>query len=44
VTQVAPALGTPRITSRGPRRPNDVEVLEIRRGAEVQTVTFEIVR
>jgi len=29
VTQVAPALGTPRITSRGPRRPNDVEVLEV---------------
>lgn len=29
VTQVAPALGSPRITSRGPRRPNDVEVLEV---------------
>lgn len=29
VTQVAPALGTPRITTRGPRRPNDVEVLEV---------------
>lgn len=29
VTQVAPALGSPRIISRGPRRPNDVEVLEV---------------
>jgi HlyD family secretion protein len=29
VTQLAPALGSPRITSRGPRRPNDVEVLEV---------------
>ena len=29
VTQVALALGSPRITSRGPRRPNDVEVLEV---------------
>jgi HlyD family secretion protein len=29
VTQLAPALGTPRITTRGPRRPNDVEVLEV---------------
>jgi len=29
VTQVAQALGSPRITSRGPRRPNDVEVLEV---------------
>lgn len=29
VTQVAPALGAPRLTSRGPRRPNDVEVLEV---------------
>jgi len=29
VTQVAPALGSPRITTRGPRRPNDVEVLEV---------------
>ncbi|WP_296202753.1 efflux RND transporter periplasmic adaptor subunit, partial [uncultured Hyphomicrobium sp.] len=29
VTQVAPALGPPRITTRGPRRPNDVEVLEV---------------
>lgn len=29
VTQMAPALGTPRITTRGPRRPNDVEVLEV---------------
>jgi HlyD family secretion protein len=28
VTQMAPALGPPRITTRGPRRPNDVEVLE----------------
>jgi len=29
VTQMAPALGPPRILSRGPRRPNDVEVLEV---------------
>jgi HlyD family secretion protein len=29
VTQVAPALGSPRITTRGPRRPNDIEVLEV---------------
>ena len=29
VTKLAPALGTPRITTRGPRRPNDVEVLEV---------------
>lgn len=29
VTQIAPALGSPRITSRGPRRPTDVEVLEV---------------
>ncbi len=29
VTQIAPALGSPRITTRGPRRPNDVEVLEV---------------
>ncbi len=29
VTTLAPALGPPRILSRGPRRPNDVEVLEV---------------
>ena len=29
VTQVAQALGSPRIITRGPRRPNDVEVLEV---------------
>jgi HlyD family secretion protein len=29
VTQIAPALGPPRLTTRGPRRPNDVEVLEV---------------
>jgi HlyD family secretion protein len=29
VTSIAPALGAQRITSRGPRRPNDVEVLEV---------------
>lgn len=29
VTSMAPALGAQRITSRGPRRPNDVEVLEV---------------
>lgn len=29
VTQIAPALGAPLITTRGPRRPNDVEVLEV---------------
>ncbi len=29
VTSLAPALGPPRILSRGPRRPNDIEVLEV---------------
>jgi HlyD family secretion protein len=29
VTEMAPALGTPRIATRGPRRPNDIEVLEV---------------
>ncbi|MEQ1576786.1 MAG: efflux RND transporter periplasmic adaptor subunit [Hyphomicrobium sp.] len=29
VTSMAPALGPPHILSRGPRRPNDVEVLEV---------------
>lgn len=29
VTEVASALGSPRIASRGPRRPNDVDVLEV---------------
>jgi HlyD family secretion protein len=29
VTSMAPALGAPRILTRGPRRPNDVEVLEV---------------
>lgn len=29
VTAIASALGTPRINSRGPRRPTDVEVLEV---------------
>lgn len=29
VTSVAPALGPQRITSRGPRKPNDIEVLEV---------------
>lgn len=29
VTSMAPALGPQRIASRGPRRPNDVEVLEV---------------
>lgn len=29
VTEVASALGSPRITTRGPRRPNDVDVLEV---------------
>ncbi len=29
VTSVAKALGAPRMTARGPRRPNDVEVLEV---------------
>ena len=29
VTTVAQSLGTPRIASRGPRRPNDVEVVEV---------------
>jgi HlyD family secretion protein len=29
VTQIGSALGAPRINTRGPRRPNDVEVLEV---------------
>lgn len=29
VTSIASALGTPRINTRGPRRPTDVEVLEV---------------
>lgn len=29
VTSIAPALGPQRIISRGPRRPNDIEVLEV---------------
>ncbi len=29
VTSMAPALGAPRIMTRGPRRPTDVEVLEV---------------
>lgn len=29
VTLVSAALGSPRITTRGPRRPNDVDVLEV---------------
>ena len=29
VTSIAKSLGPPRIASRGPRRPNDVEVLEV---------------
>lgn len=29
VTSLAPALGPPRLLARGPRRPNDVEVLEV---------------
>ncbi|MFM7084569.1 MAG: HlyD family secretion protein [Hyphomicrobium sp.] len=29
VTSIAPALGAQRIISRGPRRPNDIEVLEV---------------
>ena len=29
VTSIAQSLGPPRIVSRGPRRPNDVEVLEV---------------
>lgn len=29
VTEISQALGPPRITTRGPRRPNDVEVLEV---------------
>jgi len=29
VTALAPAMATPRITSRGPRRPSDIEVLEM---------------
>jgi HlyD family secretion protein len=37
VTQMAPALGAPRITTRGPRRPNDVEVLEVMVSLDGQT-------
>ncbi len=29
VTEIASALGVPRIATRGPRRPNDVDVLEV---------------
>ena len=29
VTALAPSMATPRITSRGPRRPSDIEVLEM---------------
>jgi len=29
VTSIASALAAPRINTRGPRRPNDVEVLEV---------------
>ncbi len=29
VSEISQALGPPRITTRGPRRPNDVEVLEV---------------
>ncbi len=29
VTEIASTLGSPRITSRGPRRPDDVDVLEV---------------
>ena len=29
VTSTAASLGSPRIVARGPRRPNDVEVLEV---------------
>lgn len=36
VTSLAPALGPPRILSRGPRRPNDVEVLEVMVGLDGQ--------
>ena len=29
VTSISPSLGSPRIATRGPRRPNDVEVVEV---------------
>ncbi len=29
VSSIAPSLGSPRIATRGPRRPNDVEVVEV---------------
>ena len=29
VTDLAPSMATPRILSRGPRRPSDIEVLEM---------------
>lgn len=38
VTSLAPALGPPRILSRGPRRPNDVEVLEVLASLDGQPV------
>lgn len=38
VTSMAPALGPPRILSRGPRRPNDVEVLEVLASLDGQPV------
>lgn len=34
VTSIASSLGPPRITTRGPRRPNDVEVLEVMVGLD----------
>jgi HlyD family secretion protein len=29
VTSISQSLGAPRIATRGPRRPNDVEVVEV---------------
>ena len=29
VASIAPALGKPRLAARGPRKPNDVDVLEV---------------
>jgi HlyD family secretion protein len=44
VTSLAPALGPPRILSRGPRRPNDVEVLEVLASIDGQPVLLSGMR
>ncbi len=44
VTSIAPALGAQRITSRGPRRPNDVEVPGGHGGARWSAATSDGMR